>query len=117
MKNIVIFGSTGSIGKQVLEVIRAHPRTYKVVGIVARDEITELVSQIKEFKPKFAVVGDEAAKEKLSAAFSSDKTEIFSGEESLKKIIKNEEEEKRKLVELINRIEKELIQKIKNFNI
>ncbi len=51
MKNIVIFGSTGSIGKQVLEVIRAHPRTYKVVGIVARDEITELVSQIKEFKP------------------------------------------------------------------
>ncbi len=52
MKNIVIFGSTGSIGKQVLEVIRAHPRTYKVVGIVARADILNALAKEAEIPLK-----------------------------------------------------------------
>ena len=56
MKNIVILGSTGSVGKQVLEVIRAHPKNYIVVGIAAQNSTTELISQIKEFKPRTVVL-------------------------------------------------------------
>ena len=84
MKNIVILGSTGSVGKQVLEVIRAHPNTYKVIGLAAKNEASELVSQIKEFKPKAVVIGDgeESIKEKLAP-----KPLIFSGQESLKKLV------------------------------
>ena len=56
MKNIVILGSTGSVGKQALEVIRAHPKSYKVAGLAAKDKTAELISQIKEFKPRAVVL-------------------------------------------------------------
>ncbi len=62
MKNIVILGSTGSVGKQVLEVIRVHPKNYKVVGIAAKDKTIELTSQIKEFKPRMVVLEENGQK-------------------------------------------------------
>ncbi len=62
MKNIVILGSTGSVGKQVLEVIRAHPAIYKIIGVAAKDKTAELISQIKEFKPKMVVLEKDGQK-------------------------------------------------------
>ncbi len=77
-KNIVILGSTGSIGKQVLEVIRAHPNSYNVVGLAAKHESPELTSQIKEFKPRTVVFGEKPRK---------GSSKIFSGQESLEKLV------------------------------
>ncbi len=65
MKNIVILGSTGSVGKQVLEVLRENPSYYKVFGLAAKDEIFELSSQIKEFEPEIISVATKKTKEKL----------------------------------------------------
>lgn len=62
MKSILILGSTGSVGKQVLEIIRTYPKKYKVVGIAARDKTAELTSQIKEFKPRMVVLGENSQK-------------------------------------------------------
>ncbi|MFA4871540.1 MAG: 1-deoxy-D-xylulose-5-phosphate reductoisomerase [Patescibacteria group bacterium] len=62
MKNLIILGSTGSIGRQVLEVIRAYSQTYKVVGIAAKNKTTELTSQIKEFKPRMVVLEENGPK-------------------------------------------------------
>ena len=58
-KRITILGSTGSIGTQTLDVVRANG-DLEVVGISAGSNITLLEQQIREFHPKFAAVGDEA---------------------------------------------------------
>ena len=58
MKKIAILGSTGSIGTQTLDVVRANG-DLEVVGISAGSNITLLEQQIREFHPKFAAVGDE----------------------------------------------------------
>ena len=54
MKGVVILGSTGSIGTQTLDVIRALPDAFKVIGLAAGTNVQLLQSQIDEFHPKFA---------------------------------------------------------------
>ncbi|MDD2443691.1 MAG: 1-deoxy-D-xylulose-5-phosphate reductoisomerase, partial [Desulfotomaculaceae bacterium] len=63
MKRIVIFGSTGSIGRQTLEVIRRLPEQFKVVGLAAGKNWRLLSDQIKEFKPvAVALAGEQELK-------------------------------------------------------
>lgn len=61
IQNIVILGSTGSIGKQALEVIDLHPDKFKVVGLAARDEVDEIAQQVKKYHPIAVALGDEAS--------------------------------------------------------
>lgn len=61
MKNLVIIGSTGSIGCQTLDVVRAHPDRLRVVGLAARQNAKRLAQQVAEFRPEAAaLVTDEA---------------------------------------------------------
>ena len=53
MKKIVILGSTGSIGRQTLDIVRAFPDEFEVIGLAAGHNITLLRQQIQEFKPKY----------------------------------------------------------------
>ena len=53
MKRISILGSTGSIGTQTLDVVRAHPDKLKIVGLAANSNYKLLLNQIEEFKPQF----------------------------------------------------------------
>jgi 1-deoxy-D-xylulose-5-phosphate reductoisomerase len=57
-KRIVILGSTGSIGRQALEIIRMHSDRYEVVGLSAYSNIDLLELQIKEFDPLCIAVSD-----------------------------------------------------------
>ena len=66
VRRIAILGSTGSIGVNTLEVIRAHPELFKVVALTAAKQIDRLVDQCTEFKPLIAVVADEAGASRLS---------------------------------------------------
>ena len=52
MKKIVILGSTGSIGRQTLDIVRAFPDEFEVIGLAAGHNTTLLSQQIREFKPK-----------------------------------------------------------------
>ena len=52
MKNLVILGSTGSIGRQTLDIVRAFPQEFKVIGLAAGHNTKLLTKQIQEFKPK-----------------------------------------------------------------
>lgn len=75
MKKITIFGSTGSVGKQTLDVIRAYPREFKVIGLACAGNTQELRKQIKEFKPErtcTASLEGEKALEELAAWQKSD---------------------------------------------
>ncbi len=52
MKNIALIGSTGSIGRQVLEVVRKNPAKYKIVALAAQNPSVEFSRQVREFKPE-----------------------------------------------------------------
>ncbi len=56
--NLVILGSTGSIGQQALEVVDRHPDQYKVVGLAAKDEIELLQSQVEKYQPRAVALAD-----------------------------------------------------------
>jgi 1-deoxy-D-xylulose-5-phosphate reductoisomerase len=68
MKNIVILGSTGSIGVSTLDVIARHPSRYSVFALTANSRVAELVAQCKVFQPKFAVIADATQGDALRAA-------------------------------------------------
>ena len=51
--NLVVLGSTGSIGRQTLDVVRALPGRFKIIGLAAGENTALLKEQIKEFKPQY----------------------------------------------------------------
>ena len=63
MKSVCILGSTGSIGTQALEVVRAHGLW--ISGLAAKSNIKLLAEQAKEFKPKVVCVYDEDQRDAL----------------------------------------------------
>lgn len=69
MKNLVILGSTGSIGTQTLDVVRANPELFHVSVLVANRSDELLEKQIEEFQPELAVLSDEAAAMRLKARY------------------------------------------------
>jgi len=58
MKSLIVLGSTGSIGKQTLDVIRSQPTKLRVEGLAARSSWRELAAQAREFRPRFVAVED-----------------------------------------------------------
>lgn len=90
MKNIIIMGSTGSIGTQALDVIRRNNDKYNVVGLSARRNVDLLIDQIIEFKPKYICIQDKTLISKIENSIDFD-IEIFSGEEGLVELAKVEE--------------------------
>ena len=54
MKRVVILGSTGSIGQQTLDIARAFPKEFQVVGLAAGNNVELLAKQIREFQPGMA---------------------------------------------------------------
>ena len=67
MKKIAILGSTGSIGTQALDVVRNLPEEFSVEVLAANSNVELFARQVEEFRPKLAVLADEAAYKKLSA--------------------------------------------------
>lgn len=85
MKKISILGSTGSIGTQTLDVVRANKDKFEVVAISANSSIDLLLEQIKEFRPKYVAVYNENSAKKLKEMIPSNiKIEVLSGMEGLK---------------------------------
>lgn len=82
MKNLVVLGSTGSIGTQTLDVVRANPDRFHISVLVANRSDELLEKQIKEFQPELAVLSDEAAAKRLKERFAG-KTRIESGRQAV----------------------------------
>jgi len=82
MKKIVVLGSTGSIGRQTLEVVLANPDKLKIVGLVAHSSEELLEQQIELCHPEVAVLTDVAAAKSLQKRYVGD-TKILAGEEGL----------------------------------
>ncbi|MBP2073175.1 1-deoxy-D-xylulose-5-phosphate reductoisomerase [Thermoanaerobacterium butyriciformans] len=84
MKNIVILGSTGSIGTQTLDVVRKS-NEFRVIGLTCYNNIELMKKQIDEFKPKFVAVKDTTYAKKLKDMID-DSTVILSGEDGINEI-------------------------------
>lgn len=82
MKRIAILGSTGSIGTQTLDVVRANG-DIQVMGLAAGRNITKLEEQIREFHPVLAAVWDEQAAKDLEVRIRDTDTRVVSGMDGL----------------------------------
>jgi len=82
-KKIALFGSTGSIGTQAIEVIRANPTLFEVEILTAQTNHERLISQALEFNPNAVVIGDESKYLLVKDALSSTGIKVFSGENAL----------------------------------
>lgn len=65
MKRITILGSTGSVGRNALDIISGHRNRFKVVALTAGKNVDLIEEQIKSFSPKVVAVADEAAAKEL----------------------------------------------------
>ncbi len=82
-KRIAIFGSTGSIGTQALDVIRKNPALFQVEILTAQSNSDLLVQQALEFLPNAVVIGDPSHYDKVKQALSASGVKVFAGEEAL----------------------------------
>ena len=83
MKKIALLGSTGSIGTQTLDVVRHYKDDFQVTALAASSNITRLEEQIREFKPKMAVVFNEDKAVELKQNIQDLDVEILSGMDGL----------------------------------
>lgn len=77
MKNIVILGSTGSIGRSSLEVISVFPEKFRVVGLAVDRNIKVLYEQIKRFQPEIVAVTNERAFQELKSLTGQSKKPLI----------------------------------------
>jgi len=68
MVRVAIAGSTGSIGRQTLDVLRAEASAYELVGLGVNSSIEALIEQANEFRPKVVAVGDASRRAEVAAA-------------------------------------------------
>ncbi|MCI5700332.1 MAG: 1-deoxy-D-xylulose-5-phosphate reductoisomerase [Lachnospiraceae bacterium] len=92
MKKIAILGSTGSIGTQTLEVVRANG-DIQVLALSAGRNIRVLEEQIREFSPRLAAVWDKDAAMELAVKVADTDTKVISGMEGLMELARMEEVE------------------------
>jgi len=85
---VSVLGSTGSIGVNTLDVIARHPDRFAVYGLAANSSVAALLAQCLAFRPRYAVLMDEAAAESLRAQLPPDSgTEVLQGEAGLAHIV------------------------------
>ena len=82
MKNISILGSTGSIGTQTLDIVRAND-DLNVVAIAAGSNIKALEEQVREFNPELVCVYNEEAAKNLKTAINDTNTKVVTGMDGL----------------------------------
>ncbi len=85
-RKIVLLGSTGSIGTQTLDVVRANPEELKIIGIAANRSVDMVEQQVREFKPKYVCMFDEEAAKDLKVKLADMPVTVLSGMDGLVEI-------------------------------
>ena len=85
MRNVVILGSTGSIGVSTLSVLAAHPEAYQVLALTAASQYEKLLQQCLQFKPRYAAMLDAQAAKTLATELklAGCPTEVLTGVDAL----------------------------------
>lgn len=85
-KNIVILGSTGSIGTQALDVIEANPALFEVFALTAGNNVDLLIAQVRKFQPEIAVIANESLYPRLKDALSGMPVKVFAGADAIAQV-------------------------------
>ena len=85
-KKIAIYGSTGSIGKQTLEVISAHPELFIAEILTAYSNDALLIEQALQFVPNIVVIGDITKYVNVKKALEGKPIKVFAGDEALEQV-------------------------------
>jgi len=85
-KRIAIFGSTGSIGTQALDVIAAHSNLFSAEILTAQSNDALLIKQALQFNPNIVVIGDEKKYLIVKEALASTSIKVFAGEKALEEV-------------------------------
>ena len=87
MKHIAILGSTGSIGRQTLEVVAEHPDLFRVYALTANRSADLLIRQARTFRPEAVVIADEALYPKVREALSDLPIKVWAGARALCEVV------------------------------
>jgi 1-deoxy-D-xylulose-5-phosphate reductoisomerase len=90
-RHIAILGSTGSIGKQALEVIRAQQEHFVVEVLTANGNADALIEQARDFTPNAVVIADESKLDLVKNALKDLPVKVFGGMDSISQIVQMEE--------------------------
>jgi len=86
-KSIAILGSTGSIGTQALDVVRAYPDKFEVEVLTAQNNAELLIEQAIQFKPNVVVIGNEAQYPKVKDALLKHDVKVYAGDSALASVV------------------------------
>jgi 1-deoxy-D-xylulose-5-phosphate reductoisomerase len=86
-KHVAILGSTGSIGTQTLEVIKAHPDQFAVEVLTAQNNADLLIQQAKEHLPNCVVIANETLYTKVKEALSPLDIKVYAGDKALSQVV------------------------------
>lgn len=86
-RRIAILGSTGSIGKQALDIISQHSDLLTAEVLTANTQADELIRQALLFKPNCVVIGDKNLYPQVKNALAETETKVFAGSESLDDVV------------------------------
>ncbi len=86
-QSLLILGSTGSIGTQTLDIVRAHPDKLEVFAITAHTNWETLAEQINEFRPVHALLADETHFTQLRDAVTHSDTGLLCGKEKMNDLV------------------------------
>lgn len=90
-KNVAILGSTGSIGKQTLEVIQSQPENFQVEVLTAQNNADLLIEQALNFQPNCVVIGNESLYQKVKDSLIPLDIKVFAGEKAIADVVTMEE--------------------------
>lgn len=86
IKRIALFGSTGSIGTQALDVIAANPDKFSAEILTAQSNDELLVQQALQFNPHIVVIGDDRKYLQVKEALAATDIKVFAGEKALQEV-------------------------------
>ena len=89
-KNIAILGSTGSIGTQTLDVIRANKDKFDVFALTANNNLDLLIEQACEFQPEVVAIANEKLYIQLKEALANQPIKVFAGKDAIAQIVEME---------------------------
>ncbi len=92
-KHVAILGSTGSIGTQALDVLRAHPDAFEIDTLIAHSNASLLIAQAREFVPGTVVIGHEAKYTEVRDALADLPIKVFAGQEAIVQMMEQESTE------------------------
>jgi 1-deoxy-D-xylulose-5-phosphate reductoisomerase len=90
MRQIAILGSTGSIGRQTLEVIEEHPDLFSVYALTANRSADLLIEQARKFRPEMVVIADETLYNYVKEALSDLPMKVWAGAQALCDVVQAE---------------------------